>query len=292
MSFVESIRSFFTPFFSSTLEEKKENGYLFEYGNGGAITGDSMILTSTGLQRVDNINSNTYVKTRNGYSRVIQRVKVLYEGVVYKYQNVYLTAYQPVILNGKCIYPIDMNLESKFYFGYVYDLVLYNQSVILCTDEFFISAINTSYNQLKFSLTDNSENNLKIFKHPYLYTEIIRFDLLLCSNSFDVNVRDEFFVRDIENNMIIGIDVNLARSQNYIFVKTGINVMNEFYDFLNFVTESEHDEIAIKVDEDLKYSSKVVDTMINSIENGKKSTNPEVVDLMRSINNQNADINC
>lgn len=290
MSFVESIQSIFTPFFSSTLEteEKKEKGYLFEYGNGGAITSDSMILTTKGLQRVDKINSNTYVKTRNGHSRVIQRVKVLYEGVVYKYQNVYLTAYQPVILNGKCTYPAEMNLESKFYFGYVYDLVLYNQSVISCTDNFFIAAINSSYDQLKFSLLDNSENNLKVFKHPYLYTDIIRVDLLLCSNSFDVNVRDQFFVRDIESKMIIGIDVNLARSENY---KTGINVMNEFYEFLNFVTEPDYDEISRKVDEELKHN-KVIDTMINSIENGKKSTNPEVVDLMRSINNQNADTNC
>ena len=119
---------------------------------------------------------------------------------MYQVEQCRFTPYHPILRNDKTFFPLELG-NPIYYDGKVYNLVLYNRGLIKISHVDFAASLNHNF-------------QIGCLKHKYFGTDTIRLDLLASSNKFEIHLESSDFVRDVEDNTIIGLDINAIRKRN------------------------------------------------------------------------------
>lgn len=188
------------------------------YNRGGdSITGCSMIITKDGAMRVDEITSDTLIKTDRGFSKVKFLVRMDHDGPVYKIgTSLKLTEYHPYRIGNEDYFPIDRSDGTCYYKGYLYDLILENKRNAYFSncghDHILVSCwgVNSSSDEDEISSIGNT-----IFSHPFFNSEKIvdeMYDLAQDQKAeFLIDLYHCPKFRDPESTLIIGHDLEAIK---------------------------------------------------------------------------------
>lgn len=157
------------------------------YGSVDCIRGDSLFETTKGLVKIEDFTEETIVISEKGHTKISKLVKIMFSGLLFRHKSIALTAYHPVRIGGEDRFPIDF-LQSEYYNGYVYDVVLENRSH-LKSDDIIVAGWA-------------HDEQTGIFKHDYFGTQKVLNDLK--SNEFCVEFDPLCVRRDPETGLICG----------------------------------------------------------------------------------------
>lgn len=157
------------------------------YGSVDCIKGDSLFETTEGLVKIEDFTEETIVISEKGNTKISKLVKIMFSGLLFRHKSIALTAYHPVRINGEDRFPIDF-LQSEYYNGYVYDVVLEDRSHLKSDDIIVAGWVH------------NEQTG--IFKHDYFGSQKVLNDLK--SNEFCVEFDPLCVRRDPETGLICG----------------------------------------------------------------------------------------
>lgn len=207
-------RNFFSPPIFHFMMNSNTSIPLSIYDDqGGCFSSDSLITVvgkfSTEREYfsstipISNVNENMLVKTNKGWSKVLAKTKLFYHGKMYQVSNnILLTPYHPILINGVSEFPINMNLNEIFYSGYVYDLLLEDRGLIYIDSNLSAASLN-------------HDCKIGIFNHKYFGTKKIENDLSSLG-VFEVEINKHDLLRD-SNNEVYTFDIDNLHRRNITY---------------------------------------------------------------------------
>lgn len=186
------------------------------------LTGNSCVIDSNGSKiQMKNICYGTKLITNNGQSTVLKVIIIQYDGYVSLFNDCYITGGTPFITeHGYSDIVENLSKCHVRYTGKVYNVILENGELLKITGRSSSSIYIASC---------GFKTSIKFFEESVFHGNAIRTLILRSFQSFIVDLKEDHFKHNIEENKNEIDREKITMDQNYSYLSNLLGIVKMFY---------------------------------------------------------------